>query len=142
MYTASLDRKGMGGTATLEETPYEADEIVVRLNEGKTQIAVEILDIGPGREIAEDRVYGLAVIPKKEIKMRFVNLNDGESQCVIVYSKDFKELDEATVGPESNRTLLFNTLYQSRSRNATVDCDQVEVRVTQGKVLVNIRQPE
>jgi len=142
MSSISFAETGMGGGFTFEETPYEADEVVVHIDEGEFNISVEKINVGPGREIAEDRVYGLTVIPNKEIRMRFVNLNDSESQCVIVYSKNGEELDEAKVGPESQRTFLFNTLYQSRSRNATVDCDQVEVRVTKGKVLVNIRQPE
>ena len=132
---------GMGGGFTFEETLYEADEIVVHIDEGDINISVEKITVGPGREVAEGRVYGLTILPNREIKMRFLNLNDGESQCVIVYSRNGVELEERTVGPESQRTIFFNRLYESRERSITLECDAIEVRVTSGKMLVSIRQP-
>jgi len=132
---------GMGGGFTFEETLYEADEVVVHIDEGDINISVETITVGPGKEIAKGRVYGLTIIPNKEIKMRFLNLNDGESQCVIVYSRNMVELEERTVGPESQRTIFLNRLYESRERSITLECDAIEVRVTRGKMLVSIRQP-
>lgn len=141
MYSLNLPNQGTGGGWTFEETPLEADEVVIRVNEGTIAFTIQQIELGFGQTIAAGRRHIQAVKPNSEIVMRLVNVHDGESVCVVKLSKDGASLEGDTVGPLSFRTVSLKTKHASERRTYTVDADQIIVEVQKGQMLINIRQP-
>ena len=141
MYSLNLPNQGTGGGWTFEETPLEADEVVIRVNEGTIAFTVEQIELGIGRTIAADRLYGMSIEPNREVVVRLLNTHDGESVCVVKLLKNFTLLEGDTVGPLSFRTVSLKTKHASERRTYTVDADEIIVEVQKGQMLINIRQP-
>lgn len=141
MYTLNLPNQGTGGGWTFEETPLEADQVVVRVSEGTVAFTIEPIELGFGKTIAEGRLYGLSIEPGREVIVRLLNTHSGESVCVVKMSKNFKLLEGDTVGPLSFRTVSLKTTHASERRTYNVDADEIVVEVRKGQMLINIRQP-
>lgn len=132
---------GMGGGFTFKETPYEADDIVVHVDEGDINIAVTTFKVGPGEVIEAGKSFTVTLVPGKNIEMRFLNLNEGESKLVYKFNRHGVEVEPSVAGPQDVRTIFLTRLYESRERNLTIDSDEIIIEVASGKVSVNVRQP-
>ncbi|MDH3890242.1 MAG: hypothetical protein OEV49_04095 [candidate division Zixibacteria bacterium] len=141
VYSLNLPNQGTGGGWTFEETPLEADEVVIRVNEGTVAFTIQQIELGFGQTIAAGRQHKQTVAPNQEIVMRLVNIHDGESVCVVKLAKDGALLEGDTVGPLSFRTVSLKTKHASERRTYTVDADEIIVEVQKGQMLINIRQP-
>lgn len=142
MSSMNITEKGMSGGFTFEETPYEADEVVVRVNLGQVLARAELIVVGQGVTVSagEEKRYKLAA--DKNIETRLVNLVEAESEVLVTYYQDNIELDDSIIGSENYRRLFINRQYDSRKRTFPPQGDEMGVKVIRGQVLVNIRQPD
>jgi hypothetical protein len=141
VYTLNLPSQGTGGGWTFEETPLEADEVVVRVNEGTVAFTVEQVQLGFGQSVAAGRSHAVPIEPGREVILRLLNVHEGESSCVVTLSKDGARLEGDTVGPVSFRTVTLKTRHASERRTYNVNADEIVVEVQKGQMLINIRQP-
>jgi len=141
IYTLNLPKKGTTGGWTFEETPLEADQIVVRVNEGTVDFTVQQVELGYGQTVAAGKSLAVPVEPDKEIIMRLVNVGDDESTCAVTLLRNGVKIQGDTVGPVSFRTVNLKTRHASERRTYAAAADQIVVEVEKGKMLVNIRQP-
>jgi len=141
IYTLNLPNRGTTGGWTFEETPLEADQVVVRVNEGTVAFTVEQVELGFGQTVLAGRSQKVPVEPGREIIMRLVNMDDSESTCMVTLSKDGARLEGDTVGPVSFRTVTLRTRHASERRTYNVNADEIAVEVQKGQMLINIRQP-
>ena len=141
MYTLNLPNQGTGGGWTFEETPLEADQVVVRVSEGTVAFTIEPIELGFGKTIAAGRQYGMWIVPGRQVIVRLLNTHGSESVCIVKLSKNGTLLEGDTVGPLTFRTVSLKTTHASERRSYDVDADEIVVEVQKGQMLINIRQP-
>ncbi len=140
MYTMNVSEKGAGATLGSDETPYEADEIVVRLAGGKATVEGEFIETDPGQVVKAGGEYRMQPEAGTKYRTRFVNIGTDEAECTIHFFMGGEEKPESETGPLSFRT--FTILPDGRARENTwaPDADEVVVRVVKGEMLIQMYQ--
>jgi hypothetical protein len=143
MYTYNLSSEGQSWTIEYKETQYEADDIVIHINEGVVTTEIEYVDLGLIEIVQAGRELRVPVDAKKNIDFRVVNLNDGKSVCTYTLFKDGIELSEDKIGPIPLRTFTFEEARDSRNStlSSSAQADEFVIAVRKGRVLVNVSQP-
>ncbi len=141
IYTLNLPKRGTSGGWTFEETPLEAEEIVVRVNEGRINFTVQQIELGFGETVAAGEKYRQTVLPNRQIIVRMVNVDETESSCAVTLTRDGTPLEGDTVGPLSFRSVSLKTKHASERRTYTADADEIVIEVQKGRMLINVRQP-
>jgi hypothetical protein len=140
MNTVNFSSEGETATVTMEETPYEADEIVLRVNSGEAYARVETIDVGEGKKVSAGGEYRMKIVPNEMIELRAVNLTDGPAEAVFTNYQNGAELDPEEIGPETYRRLSFSRQYDSRTRTLEPQGDELVVKVNKGELLINAYQ--
>jgi len=130
------------GSYTFEETPGEADEIVVRARDGSARIKITHIDIPVGEKIPADKEYRRDIIPNDKFYVRLVNVGEGESSCIMTFMMNGKELPTDVIGPESYRTLVFKEKNDVEIKKYAPPADELVIRVVSGEILVVVRPLE
>ena len=125
-----------------EETPREADEIVIRTRDGATHARVTYIDRPVGEKVPAGQEFRRKVTPGKKFEVRFVSTAASESSALLTFLKDGKELDNEIIGPESYRTLLFKSENEVEKKTYSPSGDEFVVRVTKGEILIIFRPLE
>jgi len=143
MYTYNLSSEGQSWAATFKHTQYEADEVVIHVNEGIVNATVDYVDLGLIEILQAETELRVPVDPTKNIEFRLVNLSDGKSICTYTLFKDSVELSEERIGPIPLRTFTFEEERDSRSStlSSSVQADEFVILVRKGRILVNVIQP-
>ncbi|UCD95451.1 MAG: hypothetical protein JSU69_05210 [Candidatus Zixiibacteriota bacterium] len=138
--TFNLSQKGQSTALSFEESPREADEIIIRVNQGSLELQVEHFETGPSEAVAAGEEFRAPVESGKYANVRVVNMISGESLCKISLLKDGAELGPDVVGPDSVRTVTLNKQFEVTKRSYSTKADEVLVTVEKGEMLVNFRQ--
>ncbi len=143
MYTYNLSNEGQSWALTFKETPYEANDIVLHVNEGIITASVEYVDLGLIEIVPSGRELRVPVDPTENIDLRVVNLHKGKSVCTYTLMKDGVELSEERIGPIPLRTFTFDEKFENRSStlSSSAQADEIVIQVRKGKMLVNVNQP-
>jgi len=143
MYTFNLTYEGQTWGTTFKQTPYEADEIVVRVNEGVMTASVTNFDLGLVEIVSAGGELKVPVDPTRNIDFRVVNMIEGKSICTYTLLKKGEELSEEVIGPIPFRTYRFEKKNESKKNtlSSSTQADEFVVEVRSGKVLVNVSQP-
>lgn len=125
-----------------EETPREADEIIIRTRDGAAHVNVTHIDLPVGEKVPAGKEFRHKVTPGKKFEVRFVNTSIGESSALLTFFKDGKELGNEIIGPKSYRTLSFKNKNEVEKKTYSPSGDEFVVSVTKGEVLVIFRPLE
>ena len=142
MYTFNLSYEGQTWSNTFRLTTYEADEIIVRVEEGTIMLKLEAVDLGIQEKVAAGKEFKASVKVGYNIDFRLVNTIDGESVCTVTMKKDGQELSEDIIGPEEHRTFTLNKKGDSKQNtwSSSGNPDEFVVRVQRGEMLVSFSQ--
>jgi len=122
------------------ETTAEADEIVIRIDEGDIKLVAKWLPMHEKRLKAGEE-FSVPLVPGQNIEdVRFVNLNDGESSLSWDYYSEGNLLAADIVGPEEYRTRDLRAKNESQRSVWKPFGDEIIVRVDSGEVLVKLGQ--
>jgi hypothetical protein len=138
--TFNLSRKGQSTAMSFEETPHEADEIVIRVNQGSFEIQIEHFEVGPSESVPAGQEFRAAIESGKHANVRFVNIISGESICKLSLLKGGEEMGPDVIGPDSVRTFTFEKQFEVKKRTYSTKADEILITVEKGEVLVNFRQ--
>jgi outer membrane lipoprotein-sorting protein len=142
MYTFNLSYEGQTWSNTFRLTPYEADEIIVRVEEGTITLTLEAVDLGIQETISAGEEFKAPIKAGYNIDFRLVNTTDGESVCTVTMKKDGQELSEDIIGPEEYRTYTLKEKGDSKQNtwSSSGNPDEFIVRVQKGEILVSVNQ--
>jgi hypothetical protein len=142
MYLYNLTEEGQTWGNTFRLTSYEADEIIVRVEEGTIMLKLEALDLGMLETVSAGKELKIPVRPGYNIDFRLVNIIDGESICTVTLARDGQEVSDEVIGPEDIRTYTMQKKGDSKKNtwSNSTGADEFIVRVDKGEILVNVSQ--
>ena len=138
--TFNLTRKGQSTTLSFDESPREAEEIIIRVNQGGVEVEVKHIETGPSKAVTAGGEFRASIVPGKYANVRLVNLISGESVGKISLLKDGTELGPDIIGPDSARTITLTKEFEVAKRMYSTKANEVLVTVEKGEMLVNFRQ--
>ena len=142
MYLYNLSYEGQTWSNTFRLTPYEADEIIIRVEEGTITLKLEPIDLGLQEKVAAGKEFKAPIRAGYNIDFRLVNTIDGESVCTVTMKKDGQELSDDILGPEEYRTYTLTEKGDSKQNtwSSSGNPDEFIVRVQKGEMLVSVSQ--
>lgn len=142
MYLYNLTEEGQTWGNTFRLTSYEADEIIVRVEEGTIMLKLEAFDLGMLETVSAGKELNVPVRPGYNIDFRLVNIIDGESICTVTLAKGGKEVSDDVIGPKEYRTYTMSKKGDSKKNtwSSSAGADEFIVRVEKGEILVNVSQ--
>ncbi|KPK63354.1 hypothetical protein AMJ83_07220 [candidate division WOR_3 bacterium SM23_42] len=142
MYLYNLSNEGQTWSNTFKLTPYEADEIVIRVEEGTITLKLEAIDVGKQESVSAGNELKVPVKAGYNIDFRLVNIIDGESVCTVTLTKGGNEVSEDVIGPKDYRTYTLKKKGESKKNtwSNSSGADEFIVRVEKGEILVNVSQ--
>jgi hypothetical protein len=142
MYLYNLSYEGQTWSNTFKLTSYEADEIVIRVQNGTITLNLETVDLGKQEIVSAGKSLKIPVRAGYNIDFRLVNTVDGESKCMVTTAKGGKETSEDVIGPEEYRTYTFNKKGDSKNNtwSNSAGADEFILRVEKGAILVIVIQ--
>lgn len=142
MYLYNLTEEGQTWSNTFKLTSYEADEIVVRVEEGTIMLKIEAFDLGILETVSAGKELKVPVRPGYNIDFKLVNTIDGESVCTVTLAKGGKEVSDDVIGPKEYRTHTMSKKGDSKKNtwSSSAGADEFIVRVEKGEILVNVSQ--
>jgi len=142
MYLYNLSNEGQSWGNTFRLTPYEADEIVIHVEEGTIELSVEAFDLGFVKTLSAGKELKVPVEIGKKIDFRLVNIINGESICTVSLSKGGKEVSDDVIGPKDSRTYTMNKEGDSKKNtwSNSIGADEFIVHVEKGEILINVSQ--
>lgn len=143
MYLYNLSNEGQTWGNTFRLTPYEADEIIVRVEEGTITLKLEAFDLGILETVSVGKELKVPVKPGENIDFKLINIIDGESICTVTLVKGGKEVSDDVIGPKDHRTYTMQKEGDSKKNtwSNSTGADEFIVRVEKGEILVNVSQP-
>ena len=144
VHTYNMMEKGDMRTVAFRQTPCEANEIVIHVNEGVMVVSAQQFDLGRIEVVSAPGKLSVPLEGVHDIVLRIVNMVDSKSICTYTLLKDGVELDEEVIGPLPLRTYRLETENEDRmlTLSSKIEADELVVEVVKGEVLVNIGQPE
>lgn len=126
--------------ARLHETSAEADEFVIRVDQGSAKVETKWLPMNE-RRLRAGEEFRVPLVPGQNIEdVRFVNLNDGESACSWNYYSEGNLLGDDVVGPAEYRNRVLRSKGESQRSVWRPFGDEIVVRVENGEMLVKLGQ--
>ncbi len=133
-----LSAKGRSSRLTFEQTPAEADEIVLRVEKGAVKFKVEAVKLLFAEELSAGAEKHIAIPPGKPMRAKFTNREAGESSCLVTFQEKGVPLGDDIVGPVSVRTFTVSGLGDAAQRTWISTADKMTIKVTKGKLRVRI----
>jgi outer membrane lipoprotein-sorting protein len=142
MYMFNLTYEGQTWSNTFRLTTYEADEIIIRVEEGTIMLKLEAVDLGIQETVSAGEEFKASIRVGYNIDFRLVNTLDGESVCTVTMRKEGQELSDDIIGPEEHRTYTLNKKGESKQNtwSSSGYPDEFIVRVQRGEILVSFSQ--
>jgi hypothetical protein len=142
MYMFNLTYEGQTWSNTFRLTTYEADEIIIRVEEGTIMLKLEAVDLGIQETVSAGGEFKASIRVGYNIDFRLVNTIDGESVCTVTMRKEGQELSDDIIGPEEHRTYTLNKKGESKQNtwSSSGYPDEFIVRVQRGEILVSFSQ--
>ncbi len=134
--------QGRTGSLVFEESPLEADEIIIRTREGAAHVKVTQFEMPEGETVSAGNVLRKKIVPGKKIDVRMVNISKGESSCILTFLMNGKELAGDLIGPESYRTFVMKKEYGYEKRTFSPKGDEILIKVTKGEVSISLHPLE
>ncbi len=144
VHTYNMMEKGGMRTVAFRQTPREANEIVIHVNDGVMEVSASQFDLGRVEVLSAPGKLSVPLEGAHDIVLRVVNMVDSKSICTYTLLKDGVELDEEVIGPLPLRTYRLETDNEDRvlTLGSKMEADELVVEVVKGQVLVNVGQPE
>lgn len=142
MYLYNLTEEGQSWGNTFRLTPFEADEIIVRVEQGTIMLKLEAFDLGTLETVSAGEEMKVPIKAGYNIDFRLVNTIDGESICTVTLAKGGNEVSEDVIGPKDYRTYTLKKKGESKKNtwSNSAGADEFIVRVENGEILVNVSQ--
>ena len=142
MYLYNLNYEGQSWVNTFRLTPFEADEIIIRVEQGTIMLKLEAFDLGTLETVSAGEELKVPVKAGYNIDFRLVNIVDGESICTVTLAKGGNEVSEDVIGPKDYRTYTLKKKGESKKNtwSNSAGADEFIVRVESGEILVNVSQ--
>lgn len=134
--------QGRGGSIVFEESPTEADEIVIRVRDGAAHVEVTQSDIPKGEKVSAGSVFRKKIVPGQKIDVRMVNTAAGESVCRLTFLKDGRELSPELIGNENYRTFILKKEGNFEKRTYSPQGDEILIKVSKGEMNITLHPLE
>ncbi len=143
-HTHNMMEKGDVRNVAFRQTPREANEIVIHVNEGAMVVSAQQFDLGRIEVVSAPGKVSVPLEGSRDIILRIVNVVGSKSICTYTLLKNGVELDEEVIGPLPLRTYRLETENEDRmlTLSSKMEADELVVEVVKGEVQVNIGQPE
>lgn len=138
--TYKLLEKGKSRKVTCKEITREADEIVIRVKEGKVMLEVKQIELAAGEAVSAGGELRVSVEAGRYVEVRIENLISGESVCTVTFFQEGKELSEKVIGPVGFRTFTLNSEKMRQQRTWSTEADEIVIRVEKGQMLIRVKQ--
>ena len=134
--------QGRGGSMVFEESPTEADEIVIRVRDGAAHVEVTQSELPKGENIAAGKTFRKKIVPGQKMDVRIVNVSIGESVCLLTFLKDGKELSPELIGTVNYRTFVLKKEGNFEKRTYSPQGDEILIKVSKGEMNITLHPLE
>jgi hypothetical protein len=122
-----------------QETPAEADEIVVRVLAGTMTVEIKSVEMHEER-LAEGKSLAFPLASSEYIDVRFVNGTVEPAECTWTFVQGGAEVPDERIGPSEQRTIVLEYAGEVGRRTLSPAGDTLVMKVESGEMIIKLGQ--